>query len=154
MNGQHQLELGMESRDARGELVTASYVAEDGETESSDAEIVFNFSPSMGFVGNRCIVASTKSLARVLTDKGDAEVQTVDDNTRAELHANVLRDVLSDNRSQLVAQNMLEEGNSREEAESSIELLLQVLDYVEGASASLGTEDGRLKFKLSLEVGT
>jgi hypothetical protein len=100
------------------------------------------------------VVASTKPLARALIQAGDPELAPVEDNTRAALHADVLRDVLTDNRSQLVAQNMLEEGHSREEAEASIDLLLQVLDYIEGASASLGAHDGSLKFKISLEFGS
>lgn len=152
MNGQHQLELSMESAGSGGQLVTASYVAEEDQLDSDDAEIVFNFSPSIGFIGNRCIVASTRSLAKALTELGESEIQSSADNTRANLDARVLRDVLADNRSQLVAQNMLEEGHSREEAEAAIELLLQVLDYVRGATASLGNQDGHLNLKLLFEV--
>lgn len=152
MNGQHQLELDQERTRDGGELVTATYVPEDDERESDTEAIVFNFSPSIGFIGNRCVVASTKSLARTLTESGDAELPSLEDNTRATLDAKVLRDILADNRSQLVAQNMLEEGHSREEAETSTDLLLQVLDYARGASASLAAEEGRLNFNLSLEV--
>jgi hypothetical protein len=70
------------------------------------------------------------------------------------LNAQVLGAVLADNRSQLVAQNMLEEGHSREEAEAAIDLLLQVLGYVRGAAASLGTDNGQLQLQLSIEVSS
>ncbi len=152
MNGQHQLELGNESVGSGGELVTATYVPEVGEENSTDAKIVFNFSPSVGFVGERCVVASSAALAKALIEHHDAERQETDDNTRAKVNANVLRDVLADNRSQLVAQNMLEEGNTKEQAEANIDLLLQVIQYVRGANASLQTTEGRLRFQLSLEV--
>ncbi len=153
-NGQQQLELGMDTAGSGGQLVTATYVAEDDEQDADDAKIYFNFSPSIGFVGNRCVIASSKSLAKALTELGDSDQPTIEVNTKANLDAQVLRDVLADNRSQLVAQNMLEEGHSREEAEAAIDLLLQVLDYVHGASASLETEDGHLKLKLSFEVSS
>ena len=152
MNGQHQLELGNESAGSQGELVTASYVPEAGEEDSTDAEIVFNFSPSVGFVGDRCVVASRASLARALIEHHESERERTDDNTRAKLNAKVLRDVLADNRSQLVAQNMLEEGSTKEQAEANIDLLLQVIEYFRGAHASLQTTDEMLRFQLSLEV--
>jgi hypothetical protein len=152
MNGQHQLELGSEAVGSDGELVTATYVPEVGEEDSTDAKIVFNFSPSLGFVGDRCVVASSVPLARALIEHQESEPEGTDDNTRAKLHANVLRDVLADNRSQLVAQNMLEEGNTKEQAEANIDLLLQVIGYLRGANASLQTTDGTLRFQLSVEV--
>jgi hypothetical protein len=87
-----------------------------------------------------------------LIEHHDSGREGTDDNTIAKLNAKVLRDVLADNRSQLVAQNMLEEGNTKEQAEANIDLLLQVIDYVRGANASLQTTDGRFRFQLSLEV--
>ena len=36
---------------------------------------------------------------------------------------------------------MLEEGNTKEQAEASIDLLLQVMEYFRGAHASLQTTD-------------
>lgn len=152
MEGRPQLELNMESVGETGQLVSATYVPEDDEVDSENAKIVFNFSPSIGFSGNRCVLASSRSLAKDLTERSDLEGEKHDLNTRASLNADVLRDVLADNRQQLVAQNMLEEGHTREEAERDTDLLLQVIQYLRGATASLGTENDSLNLALSIEL--
>ena len=53
--------------------MTASYVPEAGEEDSTDAEIVFNFSPSVGFIGDRCVVASTRVACQGLIEHHEAE---------------------------------------------------------------------------------
>lgn len=152
MNGQNQLELDMEKLDQNAELVTSSFVPEAGEEESTDAELIFNFSPSIGFSGDRFVIASSASLARELVQaKSDGPPATAD-NTNGILHANVLQEVLSDNREQLVSQNMLEDGNSREEAEAVIDLLVQVVGYFEAMSIRLTPSDDLLEAELQVRV--
>jgi hypothetical protein len=152
MNGQHQLELNMETIAGGGELVSASYVPESDELQSQAAEIVFNFSPSLALMGDRCILASSQSLARKLISMDDAAMERTEVNSQANLDAKTLRSILADNRSQLISQNRLQEGNSQEEAEANIELLLQLLGYFHGISASLGAQDDHLRLQLALEV--
>ncbi len=152
MNGQNQLELDSEELGGGVELVSASFVPEDDDRESTQAEIIFNFSPTVGFAGKRFVVASTESLARELVSAAPPSQQSIEENTRARLHAGVLRQVLNDNRGQLIAQNMLEDGNSREEAEAVIDLVLEVVDYFNDASLSLRTGDGQLNVDLQVHV--
>ncbi len=59
-NGHNQLELEMEKLDGDVELISSSFVPEDDDRESTQAEIIYNFSPSVGFSGRRFVVASTK----------------------------------------------------------------------------------------------
>ncbi len=152
MNGQKQLELDMERLGDHAELLTASYVPEDDDRDSVNAEIVYNFSPSVGFAGERFVVSSTKELARQLTLAEKPDPDTIDENTHAHLDAGVLRDVLADNRDQLVAQNMLEDGNSREEAEAIIDLVLQLVGYVQDASIRLATTNDQLEAAFNIRV--
>lgn len=152
MNGQRQLEMDMEKIGDHAELITTSYVPEEDDRESTEASIAFNFSPSIGFAGERFVVASTASLARQLTLAKPTDAKTIDANTHAKLNAGILRDVLADNREQLIAQNMLEDGNSREEAEAIIELILQVAGYFEGASIELAATDGQLQAEAKIQV--
>ncbi len=152
MNGQNQLELDMQKIGDHAELVTSSYVPEADDKESTDAHIVHNFSPSVGFAGKRFVVSSSRDLARQLTLAKTASPAVIDDNTSAKLNASVLRDVLSDNREQLIAQNMLEDGNSREEAEAVINLLLEVVGYFQDASLRLGAADDQLEAEFKLQV--
>ncbi|MGB7342980.1 MAG: hypothetical protein WBD20_02095 [Pirellulaceae bacterium] len=153
MNGQNQLEMDMEKISDDAQLVSSAYLPEDDDRESTDAAIVFNFSPTVGFSGNRFVLASTTDLARKLTMAKTPEPDQIEDNTASNLRANVLQGVLRDNREQLIAQNMLEDGNSRDEAEAAIELLLEVVGYFRDASMRLGQNDGQLQLDLSVRIG-
>jgi hypothetical protein len=152
MNGQRQLEMDMEKIGDHIELITSSYVPEEDDRESTEASIAYNFSPSVGFAGERFVVASTKKLARELTLAKQPSQETIDANTHANLNASVLRDVLDDNREQLIAQNMLKDGNSREEAEAIIDLLLQAVGYLQDASIRLGSTSGHLQAEFKIQV--
>lgn len=131
MNGQPQLDVERESH-AGGTLVTSTYVPDADPRPGTESRIHYNFSPTIGFVGPHFIVASTAPLARSLveqlanppTDTSSAGSQA---NTHVQLDAAALRDVLHDNFGQLVAQNVLEKGHSREQAEQEIRGFLEFL---------------------------
>lgn len=152
MEGRNQLELGMEQLDGGGQLVSSTFVPEADERESTQAGIIYSFSPSVAFQGDRFVVASTKQLARQLMRSPSDGANTTASNTTASLQADVLRRVLDDNREQLIAQNMLKDGNSRQEAEAIIDLVLQVVGYFQDASLRLGTHDDQLSLELQIRL--
>lgn len=145
MNGQKQLELGGERIGIVSEIVTSTYVAEEDDLNADDAELIFNFSPSIAFRGKQFVIASSAELARQLVDEAGFGKRLGNKNTDATLHAVGLQKVLWDNRDQLIAQRMLEDGNSREEATMLIDLLLQVIGYFKETSVALGQDENELK---------
>ncbi|HUG67283.1 MAG TPA: hypothetical protein VMM76_06010 [Pirellulaceae bacterium] len=150
MNGQPQLDLDIEKEDEY-QLVSATYLPEKGAT-GGGLKIHYNFSPSIAFVGEHFIVSSTTALARELVravSQGDK--QTSELNSIVKLNASGVSDILADNRAQLVAQNMLAEGHSKEEAERTIGDLLDLLGTAESASIELAVGDGSLR--ASFEIG-
>lgn len=153
MNGQNQLEMDMQKLGNDAELVSSSYIPEEDDRESVDAPIVFNFSPTVGFAGDRFVLASTTELAKQLTTAKVPDPKTIVDNTAAKLRAGVLQTVLTDNREQLIAQNMLSDGNSRDEAEATIALLIDAVGFFRDASLRLGQADGQLQVDLSVGMG-
>lgn len=153
MEGRPQLEMDMDKLDNGAQLITSVYIPEQGEEESTTAPILFNFSPSVGFAGERFVVASTDRLARELV-AGDTALPAGKANTAAHLHAGVLQTILSDNKEQLISQNMLGEGNNREEAEVAIGLLLEFVGYFEAASINLQTGDDQLSLQFQVQVET
>ena len=153
MQGFGQLEMDMEKMDDGSQFVTSRFIPEDGEEQSREAPIVFNFTPTVGFSGQRFVVASTSKLAKQLTLAAPTDPKFRDENTFASMQANVLKQVLNDNREQLIAQNMLEEGNSREEAVAQIDLFLEVMGYFKEAELNLGNSDDHLRARLSLRIG-
>jgi hypothetical protein len=153
MEGRPQLEMEMDKLDDGSELITTVYIPEEDDRESTSADIIFNFSPSVGFSGKRFVVASTGQLARELTAAAVPERAATDSNTDVSLQGDILQQILNDNREQLIAQNMLGEGHSREEAEAAIGLLLEAVGYLKDASLQLvpTAESLRLGFSVRLE---
>ena len=56
-----------------------------------------------------------------------------------------LREILIDNRAQLVAQNMLKEGHSKDEAERDIGVLLELVGWFDHLGLSLDTTPSELR---------
>lgn len=150
MNGQPQLDLDFAKEDQR-QLVTATYLAEK-DADPSRLPINFNFSPSVGFVQDRFVVASTKSLAGELLKaiEGDPANPDLPANTLARADLADLRQILTDNRGQLVAQNMLSEGHTKEEAEQEIDTLLLILGTAQQASLRFSSQGGELRLAADL----
>jgi len=152
MDGQPQLELGQQQQDGV-ELVTARYLPEVGEEDADDAPINFNFAPSIGFAGNRFIVASTTNLAEMLAapqSQADGQIDGV--NTQARLDVGELREIIGENRSHLIAQNMLEKGHTRDEAEAEIGALELIASYFDDLSLTLATGGDRIDLILGLQL--
>ncbi len=157
MNGQPQLDLGMETLgDAK--LVTATYVPSRDQRDSMDAPINFNFSPSIAFAGKRIIFSSTTQLARELvsepevSDSGNVVSERATRNTDILFNANTLKQVLDDNQSQLVANNMLEKGHDKQAAEAEIGLLLELVGMFKDATFQLDVSDDELLLDVRLHV--
>ncbi|MCH8045714.1 MAG: hypothetical protein IID44_18540 [Planctomycetes bacterium] len=150
-NGQPQFELDSETHDG-GKIVSATYLLDDEEIAAKTGKINYNFSPSIGLIDGRLIIASTRQLARELVtlikaSGSSAEKQTA--NTQVRLSARVLSEVLGDNKKQLLAQNMLEKGHTPQQAEAEIGMLLGILGWAKDASLKLSIN----KQAMRLEVG-
>ena len=154
MNVQPQFDIDID-KDGDRQLVTASYLL-DKDADTQRLPINYNFSPTVGFLKDRFVVASTKSLANVILDgiEGNTLKPTPFTNTHVSADLAGLGQILDDNRGQLVAQNMLNEGHTKEEAEFEIATLLDALKTAQGVSLRLTTEDGELRLALDLEFSS
>jgi hypothetical protein len=155
MNGQPQLELDMEKSSSL-ELVTASHLPDPDADDQRQLRINYNFSPSIAFAESRVAIATTKELAQTLA-VADAAREPAGEadrvvNTDAVLYFEALGDVFADNREQLIAQNMLEEGHSREEAEKAIGVLLELVDWFDQLELQLDTTPSELRASLGLNL--
>ncbi len=169
MDGQPQLDLEMSKQDGK-QLITATYLPEPSDLEARGARINFNFSPSVAFAGSRFIIASTKGLAEQLMNSEEVPVDATpaaeqkqatghDEpagpnaaNTMAVLDIAWLEQLLQDNRAQLVANNMLEKGHSKEAAEQEIDVLMTILSLFENADLKLKTSSDQLELQGVLQI--
>ena len=153
MEGNPQLDQDIDIyRDNK--IYTASFIPEPDEKESERARIQFNFSPSLAFAQDRFFIASTKQMAKDLVDAAQNEQTTrgKSSNTAIRLNAKALGQALDDNRDQLVAQNMIKKGQTREESSNEIGLLLEALALFEGLSFDIMTTDAELKLELAIQT--
>ncbi len=151
MEGRPQLEMDMTKLNDV-DLITSHYVPEKKDKDSTTADMIFNFSPSAAFSGDQFILASTTDLAKQLASAPVARASESDVNTQLELHSEAIRAALSDNREQLISQNMLEEGRSREEAEAAIDLVFEFVRCIKDAGLTLRHEKDSLALQLNVTV--
>jgi hypothetical protein len=115
----------------------------------------FNFRPTLAMPGDHLILSSTDGLAEDLIDALNA---TADAEPRAGVHSAIaidgkrLASILRANQENLIRQNMVEEGNSREQAETAIGLLLTVIDRFGPARLDVGTRDDKLRATLRVKL--
>jgi hypothetical protein len=157
MNGQPQLDLDSEKLEG-AELVTSSYISDPARDQDGQAKINFNFSPTVAFRGPRMVVSSTRGLARQLVSPdraappAGAGSEVAGLNTAMRLDVGALRAILEDNRGQLISQNMLAEGRTREEAQQQIDAIFSAMSFVREALLQLTATDGRLSLELTARL--
>jgi hypothetical protein len=117
------------------------FVENDANKSLGDG-ILFNFTPCRARVGNQYIISSTVELARLLIDeieKADSEEgrspQQADAASgpvthQSRLSFTGLSDYLAGTKKQLITQNMLQQGNTPEDAAKEVSLFLGLLDHL------------------------
>ena len=73
-------------------------------------------------------------------------------NTSVKLNTQALSEILDDNREQLIAQNMIKKGQTREESQREIGMLLELLGLFQAVSFDIKTTGGELKLELSIQT--
>ncbi|MEZ6056767.1 MAG: hypothetical protein R3C01_08680 [Planctomycetaceae bacterium] len=150
--GNPQLELNQETR-AGSEIISSTFIPEVGDEQNRQAAIHFNFSPSVAFAGKRFVLSSTRTLAAELSATQSETIPSNEEwriNTIGHLNIPILQQVLEDNRSHLIAKNILEEGHSQKEAEAQISDLMDILEMFNSADMKFHTEPKSLRVKATL----
>lgn len=148
MNGQPQLDLDMQTV-ADNPFFTATYVRDVDRQPEDQLPTQFNFQPTLAFVKDQVIIASSSALAKDLATQLDAGAAAVlpvttnpqPKNTLIEVDGTAVYQTLQDNRGQLVAKNMLEKGHTKAEAEQETQLLLDIARMFQSLRLELGFQD-------------
>lgn len=152
MEGNPQLDQDI-TEDNGVRLLSSSFVPVPEDRESVSASIHYNFSPSLALAEKHFVLSSSFELAKRIAAQLDQPGRETDAaNLQLTLSADALRSTLADNRNQLVSNNMLEEGATREEAENQIDLLLTVVGWFDEFTASLRPSDDELRLQLRLTL--
>jgi hypothetical protein len=162
MNGQPQLDLDSHSEDGHS-FFTATFVRDVDRHRDGSLPVAFNFSPTIAFVGDAVVVASTTALARSLATQiggpdaaerpADADAVGTGLNTLVQVNGPALHQALVDNRDYLIAQNMLEKGTTKQEAEAQVQVFLSILRAFEQLRVQLGFADAA-RFRVAVDIAS
>jgi len=135
---------------------SAAFAPPEGEDRSA-VDVRFNFSPSLAMSGEYLVFSSTAGLAEDLIDALAKETQQgaappAGTHTLVELDAAQLASILGANREAMIRQNMVEKGNTREQAEQEIGTLLTIIEHVGRLKLELGAEGEQTRAALEVEL--
>lgn len=137
--------LIIDRKERGGTKYTFAYFSSRNVEKGAKLHERFNFCPTLAFPGEWVVLSSTETLACDLIDALAREAQCAsaplpDVNTVMEIDGEQLSAILAANREGLVRSNMINEGNTREEAEAAIDSLLDIARLVGSVSFTIGAD--------------
>ena len=156
MTGQPQLLMNSESID-KTQVSSASYMVSE---ESDKQNFLMNFGPTIAFNDSHFVLSTNREfaielagLAQKASDLPMNERTLNEKNTSLVIKGSELRKILELNKESLIANNMLENGNSRDQAKSETTVLLNIVTLIEELSADFETGQDAMKLTLRLTPG-
>jgi hypothetical protein len=134
-----------------------SYYRPPTEKEKSPLDARYNYRPSLARVEDYLVLSSTDGLAQDLIDALKREAAAtpkpvVATHSRLEVQGAQLHAILLANREPLIRKNMVDKGNSREQATAQTDWFLTAVDCLDQAALSLSRENDRPQATLELKL--
>jgi hypothetical protein len=155
MEGNPQLDMQSEKDpQTQAEYYWAEYVPDSDKQYTNGLPIQFNFQPCLAFHEQSVIVSSHIDLARQIVANGQGSTADTKStkNTQFSIDGTSLTNILRSNREQLVSNNVLEKGHSRQQAENEVDVLLDLLAMVRDFQGSLDFEPESAGLSLELNL--
>ena len=117
----------------------------------------FNIRPSLVMPDDYLVLSSTDGLARDLIDALGREIERTvkplaETHSLLEIEGVQLASILQANRQTLVRGDMVKKGNTQEEAEGGIDLLITVAKFIESLKLSIGMHEGTTEASLEIKL--
>ena len=141
------LMLGSEAVDGLT-IATSRFVPVNKPRDGEPVNIRHNFTPSAVQVGDRFVISSSLGLAKDLVPPLRQPRPSSDATVLIRASGAAVADLLEQNRSRLVMQNMLEKGSAKEEAEGQIALLMDLVRYLGRGQLTATDRDDATVFTL------
>jgi hypothetical protein len=150
--GNMQMDFDIE-QEGETMLLSSAFVPIAGKDDqrADEAAIQFNFTPSVAFRGNRCVISSSRAFAAELAT-AEPVAQPAAANTAVAASGTGVGKILTENRESLISQNMLEDGHTRKEAEQQIDAILLIASTIRNADLQLVPGDGQISLRLEVEL--
>ncbi|MFN5104204.1 MAG: hypothetical protein ACK5GJ_15535 [Planctomycetota bacterium] len=153
--GQPQLELDTIQHQGVS-IYTAQYILDEDRKYPDGLPIQFNFSPTLAFYEDRMVLCSSVESAKSMVGQSAQGASDTKENVQTWLDADAsaIQRVLQANSNPIIAQNMLEKGNTRLEAKREFDTLLLMLGLVKRLSMSMEFQkQAKLMLRLEPELG-
>ena len=140
--------------------MTVSYFSTTDIEDRAELAQRFNIRPTLAMPGQYLVLSSTDGLARDPVDALNIEIERHVDplaqtHSMIEIEGGQLASILEANRDTLVRGDMVKKGNTREQAEAGIDLLITIARLCENLKLGVGMHEGAteasLEIKLNLE---
>jgi hypothetical protein len=154
--GQPQLELDTIEQNGVA-IYTAGYLLDEDRKYPEGLPIQFNFQPTLAFLDDRMVLCSSIECAKSLLGQpqDSAPQPTRELQTWLEADATAIQRILQTNSNPIIAQNMLEKGNTRLEAKREFDTLMLMLGMVKRLSMSMEFQDrARMLLRLDANLGS
>ena len=141
----------------KGTKLTVAYFSTAEIEDKTELAQRFNIRPSLVMPGDYLVLSSTDSLARDLIDALNREIERMvrplaETHSLIELEGVQLASILQANRQTLVRGDMVKKGNTQEEAEGGIDLLITVAKFFESLKLSIGMHEGTTEASLEIKL--
>ena len=140
-----------------GVKYTLSYYRPPGDKDKAALDSRYNYRPSLARPGDYLIISSTDGLAEDLIDAVQKEAASPPKPSQAahssfELDGAQLHAILMANREPLIRKNMVDKGNTRQQAETETGFFLTALGCVDCAVLTLARENAHPQATLELRL--
>jgi hypothetical protein len=136
------------------EIQAAHFPERASKGDGPGVHLRHNFRPACTVAGRYFVLGSTVQIVKdVLDSIGDVQAApaTVPQNIVFEADVTQINQVLQQNRSPLVSQNMVSGGNTREQAEQEFDTLVKLLGLFGGANASWSADPNAMHVDVSVD---
>ncbi len=136
---------------------TVAYFSTTGIEDKTTLDQRFNLRPALAMPGEYVILSSTDDLARDLIDALNQESERTapplaETHSLVEIEGRQLAAVLGANRETLIRGDMVEKGNTREQSESGINMLLTLVELVDNVKLNIGAHGSLSQAVLRLKL--
>ncbi|MHC4084276.1 MAG: hypothetical protein ACYSWZ_04985 [Planctomycetota bacterium] len=136
---------------------TVAYFSTSGIEDKTNLDSRFNVRPSLAMPGEYLVLSSTDGLAQDLIDALHQETEqtpkpSAGTHSLVEIEGGQLASILETNRKTLIQGDMVKKGSTQEQAESSTDLLISVMEFLKHVKLRIGTHDGLTKADLEIKL--
>jgi len=137
--------------------LTLAYFSTTGIEDKTKLDQRFNIRPTLAMPGGYVIFSSTDGLARDLVDALNREMEPggrplVRIHSLVEIEGSQLASIMEANRQVLVRGDMVKKGNTQEQAEAGIDMLIALARFVEHVELGIGMHESLTQASLEINL--